>query len=142
MDSLGTGQPRWLQRHDNLGRAVVLLREAVERPPAELSPLEREGTIQRFEYTFELAWKTLKDFLEARGYALPVVAPKDVIKQGYAVGILADGQVWIDMLGARNAMSHTYDESGAEQTVAAIRDRYIGPIETLHRWLASQRGGP
>ncbi len=58
---------RWKQRFQNFDRAFVLLREALERGPAALSPLEKEGVIQRFEYSFELAWKTLKDFFGSGG---------------------------------------------------------------------------
>jgi len=60
-----SGAIRWRQRFENFERAFLLLREAFEKDPAAMSDLEKEGAIQRFEYTFELAWKTLKDYLVA-----------------------------------------------------------------------------
>ena len=70
---------RWKQRFQNFDRGVVLLREALESGPSALSALEKEGVIQRFEYTFELAWKTIKDFLEAGGLVVSPITPRQVI---------------------------------------------------------------
>ena len=102
---------RWKQRFDNFDRAIVLLREPVERGVAELNALEQEGTIQRFEFALELAWKTLKDYLEASGVVISPVTPRAVVKAAFAARILDDGQVWIDMLNDRNLLSHTFDDS-------------------------------
>lgn len=126
---------RWKQRFQNFDRAVVLLREPFERDVATLSNLEKEGTIQRFEFTVELAWKTLKDYLEYEGQVIDPVTPRNVIKEAFAAGILSDGQVWIDMLDHRNLLSQTYDEAVFDQAVLAIRDRYQAAIEELHLWL-------
>ena len=71
---------RWKQRFQNFDRAFVLLRQAMENGPAALNPLEKEGVIQRFEYCFELAWKTVKDYLEAGGLTFAVVTPRQVLK--------------------------------------------------------------
>ena len=70
---------RWRQRYENLKRAYALYQEGVQRE--ELNRLEKEGLIQRFEYTFELSWKTLKDYLEAKG--ILVSYPRDVIKEAF-----------------------------------------------------------
>jgi len=126
---------RWKQRFQNFDRAVVLLREPFERDVATLSNLEKEGTIQRFEFTVELAWKTLKDYLEHEGQIIDPVTPRNVIKEAFAARILSDGQVWIDMLNHRNLLSHTYDEATFDMAVLAIRDRYKAAIEELHLWL-------
>jgi hypothetical protein len=75
---------RWKQRFQNFDRAVVLLREPFEREVASLSDLEKEGTIQRFEYTVELAWKTLKDYLENEGQTISPVTPRNVVKEAFA----------------------------------------------------------
>ena len=106
-----TNDIRWKQRFQNFDRGVVLLREALENGPSALSALEKEGVIQRFEYTFELAWKTIKDFLEAGGLDISPITPRQVIKEAFAAKVLADGQAWIDMLDHRNLLSHTYDHS-------------------------------
>jgi nucleotidyltransferase substrate binding protein (TIGR01987 family) len=126
---------RWKQRFQNFDRAVALLREPFARDVATLSNLEKEGTVQRFEFTVELAWKTLKDYLEFEGQVLDPVTPRNVIKEAFTAGILNDGQVWIDMLNHRNLLSHTYDEATFGTAVLAIRDRYLAAIEELHLWL-------
>ena len=130
---------RWQQRFQNFDRAIVLLREPIERGVGSLSALEKEGTIQRFEFAVELAWKTLKDFLEHDGQTLPTVTPRNVIKAAFGARIIGDGQVWIDMLDHRNLLSHTYDESTFDQAVLAIRDRYMAALEQLHGWLLERR---
>ncbi|MET4000750.1 nucleotidyltransferase substrate binding protein (TIGR01987 family) [Marinobacterium sp. MBR-109] len=71
---------RWKQRFQNFSRAFSLLREAMELDPAGLSQLEKEGIIQRFEYTFELAWKVLKDRMQADGLMLDQISPKAVVR--------------------------------------------------------------
>ena len=116
----------------------MLLREALENGPAALSALEKEGVIQRFEYTFELAWKTLKDFLEAGGLVISPVTPRQVIKDAFAAKVLADGQAWVDMLDHRNLLSHTYDRAVFETAVDAIAARYLPAMETLHLYLIEQ----
>lgn len=130
---------RWKQRFRNFDRAVVLLREPFERDVTTLSNLEKEGTIQRFELTVELAWKTLKDYLEHEGQVISPVTPRNVIKEAFAARILSDGQVWIDMLDHRNLLSHTYDAATFDTVVLAIRDRYQAAIEELYLWLMERR---
>jgi nucleotidyltransferase substrate binding protein (TIGR01987 family) len=126
---------RWKQRFQDFDRAVTLLREPFEREVASLSDLEKEGTIRRFEYTVELAWKTLKDYLENEGQVISPVTPRNVIKEAFAARILGDGQVWIDMLDHRNLLSRTYDAATFDAALLAIRDRYLRAIEGLHLWL-------
>ena len=131
---------RWQQRFQNFDRAVVLLRECFDREITTLSALEKEGTTQRFEFTMELAWKTLKDYLEYEGRVVqPSITPRNVLKDAFAAGILRDGQVWIDMLNHRNLRSHTYDAVVFEQVVRAIHDRYLAAIEELHAWFQERR---
>lgn len=103
-----------------------------------LSPLEKEGVIQRFEYSFELAWKTVKDFLEEGGLIISPVTPRQVLKDAFAAKILNSGQVWIDMLDHRNLLSHTYDLSVFEKAVDAISARYLPAMEELHQFFIAQ----
>ena len=133
-----TNDIRWKQRFQNFDRGVVMLREALENGPAALSALEKEGVIHRFEYTFELAWKTLKDFLEAGGLVISPVTPRQVIKDAFAAKVLADGQAWVDMLDHRNLLSHTYDRAVFETAVDAIAARYLPAMESLHVYLIEQ----
>jgi nucleotidyltransferase substrate binding protein (TIGR01987 family) len=124
---------RWKQRFQNFDRAFVLLREALA-DNRTLSMLEKEGVIQRFEYTYELAWKTLKDYLEASGVVISPVTPRQVIKEAFAARIITDGQVWINMLDTRNLLSHSYDFSVFELAVKAIAEHYLPAMEKLHEF--------
>jgi len=130
---------RWKQRFQNFDRAVVLLREPLKRGIDTLSALEKEGTVQRFEFALELAWKTLKDYLEHEGTVIEPVTPRNVIKEAFAARILGDGQVWIDMLDHRNVLSHTYDSATFEKAVQAIDKRYYLAIDALHAWFMERR---
>jgi len=129
---------RWQQRFQNFDRAVALLREPIARDVTTLSSLEKEGTVQRFEFAVELAWKTLKDYLEHEGRVIAPVTPRNVVKEAFAARILGDGQVWIDMLDHRNLLAHTYDAVQFDKAVLAIRDRYLAAFDSLHAWLKAR----
>jgi len=126
---------RWKYRFDNFQRAFLLLREGietlVERP---LSQLEKEGLIRRFEYTWELVWKTLRDFLEAEGVQLETITPSQVIRAGLNARILGDGELWMRALDARNRMSHTYDLKAFEQIIQEIRSQFLGLLGSLYEF--------
>lgn len=111
---------RWKQRFANYTKALGTLRQAVALSgQRELSALEQQGLIQSFEFTRELAWKVMKDFLEFQGYP-NIIGSRDAIREAFKNGLLNDGQVWIDMIDARNESSHTYDLARAEKIVASI----------------------
>ena len=129
---------RWHYRFKNFSRAYILLSEAAERETAELNQLEREGVIQRFEYTFELAWNTLKDRLEYAGIALTEVTPRNVIRQAFAARLIADAETWTDMLVDRNLMSHAYDFAKFEAVNNNIRARYMNVLEDLYLRLGEE----
>ena len=122
---------RWKQRFQNFDRACNLLHDALKNGTESMSLLEKEGAIQRFEYSFELAWKTVKDYLEAGGVILSIVSPRQVLKDAFGARVIPDGQVWIDMLDHRNLLSHTYDSSVFEEAVDAIADRYLPALQAL-----------
>jgi nucleotidyltransferase substrate binding protein (TIGR01987 family) len=132
---------RWQQRLTNFERALRLLREAMAEGPEALNQLEKEGVIQRFEYCFELAWKTVKDYMEASGVVFDVVMPRQVIKDAFAAKVLNDGATWIAMLDHRNLLSHTYNPVVFEQAVAAIHQRYLPQLEQLHTFLQQEAVG-
>lgn len=73
----------------------------------ELTQLEKEGCVQRFEYAFELGWKTMKDYLAGEGVSLPTITPATVIRAAFEAKLVKDGQVWMEALDARDKMSHT-----------------------------------
>ncbi|MYI07222.1 MAG: nucleotidyltransferase [Gemmatimonadetes bacterium] len=134
--------PRWRYRFRNFSRAYSRLQEAAEANPAELSDLEREGLVQRFEYTFALAWKTMKDRLEHDGMRVePRPTPRNVIRTAFETGMIGDGQAWIDMLTDRNAMSHEYDAEAFEAVADKVHQRYLGLFGELWKLLAPEEEG-
>ena len=131
---------RWQQRFQNFDKAFILLRSALQdRALNQLSDLEQEGVIQRFEYSYELAWKTMKDYLEAEGLTITPVTPRNVIKEAFAAGIIKDGQVWIDMMLHRNILSHTYDFSKFRTVLEALNNRYLKAMDDLHEWFITEQ---
>lgn len=122
---------RWQQRFASLTKAFEQLRKAVGRP--SYSDLEREGLIQRFEYTYELAWETLQDLLEYKGY-VDIKGPRPVIQQAFKDGYLKDGNGWMRMKKSRELTSHTYDEDTARDIAEAINAHYFKLLQALiHR---------
>lgn len=122
---------RWIQRFDNFIKAFSQLKEAVAvSQQRSLSKLEEQGLIQAFEYTHELAWNTLKDFLESRG-TLNLYGSKDVTRQAFKTGLIENGEAWMEMIKSRNLTSHTYDEATASQIVSAILGTYFAEFEVL-----------
>ena len=91
---------RWHYRFRNFSRALRRLQDALEEGAEALNELEQEGVIQRFEYTFELAWQTLKDRLEHDGIVLNAVTPRAVIRRAYRANLISQGEQWINMLSA------------------------------------------
>ena len=115
---------RWIQRQRHLALAFSQLDRAVklagQRP---LSELEQQGLIQSFEYTHELAWNTLKDFLEHKG-GQPLYGSKDTTREAFRRGLIEDGEVWMEMIKSRNLTSHTYNQEIAEEIAQAIIRHY------------------
>ena len=127
---------RWIQRAKHFDKAFSLLEEAVElarqRP---LSKLEAQGLIQGFEYTHELAWNTLKDFLEDRGVQA-LYGSRDTTRAAFRTGLIENGETWMEMIQSRNLTSHTYNEATADQVVGAILDSYFAAFQALRTTLA------
>jgi nucleotidyltransferase substrate binding protein (TIGR01987 family) len=130
---------RWQQRHANYQRALTTLTAAVElsrqRP---LSELEQQGLIQAFEYTHELAWNCLKDFLHYQGER-DIFGSRDATRKAFAVGLIEAGEVWMDMIGSRNRSSHTYNKATADAIVADVIERYHQPFQLLDQRLTALR---
>ena len=130
---LDADKPRWIYRFDNYKRAFGLLREAIETlETRELTQLEKEGVIQRFEYTWELAWKTIKDYLEHEGVVLDKTTPATVIRAAFEANIITQGERWMQALDARNKMSHTYNLTKFEKTIQDIQTSYLALFDNLH----------
>ena len=134
---------RWKQRFQNFRRAFSLLRGALEdRELADYSDLEKEGVIQRFEFTFELARKTLKDYLEFSGVILAEATPRKTIKQCLASGIFEaagiDADAYMSMMLDRNLLSHTYDFEQFEQALARIKHSYLAELGKQYDFFAAK----
>jgi nucleotidyltransferase substrate binding protein (TIGR01987 family) len=126
-------KPRWMYRFDNYKRAFNLLREAIETlEQRDLSQLEKEGIIQRFEYTWELAWKVLRDYLEHEGVVLDKITPASVIKAAFEAKIINKGEIWMKALDARNKMSHQYNFKKFEEIIQDIQAHYLSLFDELH----------
>ncbi|MFA5689658.1 MAG: nucleotidyltransferase substrate binding protein [Kiritimatiellales bacterium] len=124
---------RWKQRFRNFDRAFVLLRGALEEADVgEFNPLEQEGLVQRFEYTFELAWKTAKDYLIENGATFLEITPRSVIKEAFAAGIIKDGDVFMKMMLDRNLMSHCYDFAKFLEVIGRVKTDYLPALGELH----------
>ncbi len=122
---------RWRQRFENLKRAISFLKKSVEQ--GSYNELERAGLTQSFEFTFELSWKTLKDYLSESGYVLR--SPRDTIKQGFQNEMITEGHIWMEMLEERNRLTHTYNEEQALDAVKTIRERYFPALLQLFKTL-------
>ena len=115
---------RWKQRFQNYKKALTTLKNAIELLAVRnLTDLEKQGMIQGFEFTFELAWNVMKDYLEEKGIT-GIIGSKDTIRHAFNNNLIEDGQIWMDMVKDRNLSSHSYDEKTAEDLVFAINNYY------------------
>lgn len=128
---------RWKQRFDNYLRAFQALRRAVElAAQRDLSELEQQGLVQGFEFTHELAWKVLKDYLEEQGVA-GIIGSKNATREAFKNGLIDDGEAWMEMIKARNLSSHTYNPETAEEIVENILKRFYPAFELMARRFTS-----
>ncbi len=120
---------RWKQRFDNYLRAMQTLGRGVGlAEKRDLSELEQQGLVQGFEFTHELAWNVLKDYLEEAGIS-GIIGSKGATREAFKNGLLEDGDAWMDMIKARNLSSHTYNTETAEEIVKDILTRFYPAFE-------------
>jgi nucleotidyltransferase substrate binding protein (TIGR01987 family) len=119
---------RWKQRFSNYQKALKQLEEFTSSK--KLNALEEQGLIQAFEYTHELAWKTLADFLKYQGNS-EIYGSKDATREAFNLGLIDNGEIWMSMIQSRNMTSHTYNKETAKQIVSAIFDQYLDSFLTL-----------
>ncbi len=121
---------RWTERHEFYQKALRQLSNGLAAYP-DLNELEKDGVIQRFEFTFELAWKTLQDyFAQELGYT-DVKGPRTVLKQAVKDGLVTDGYTWLQMLESRNELTHVYDETESRKILEDIVQIYLGLLQQL-----------
>jgi nucleotidyltransferase substrate binding protein (TIGR01987 family) len=113
---------RWIQRFDNFTKAVKQLTRFIEK--GDLNEMEAQGLIQSFEYTYELAWNTLKDFFEDQGES-GVLGSKDAFRLAFKRGLIEDGETWMNMIKSRALTSHTYNEETAQEVILNIRTDFF-----------------
>ena len=116
----------------NYKRAFAQLEDAVKSYlAAPQDTLYRDGLIQRFEFTVELAWKSLREYLEDQGVVLAVVSPRAVLKEAYAAGVIDDADMWNAIISARNITSHVYDEATATEIARQICEDFAPALHSL-----------
>lgn len=111
---------------NNLEKAFIKLKDGTETARDEL---ERDGVIQRFEFTFEIFWKTLKIFLRDNG--IEVKTPKEALKEAFKIGWLKDEELYLDMMEDRNKTSHIYDKETSEVIFGRIKSNYVQAIKEV-----------
>ena len=125
------------EKYDRFTAAVARLREALD--DYKKFPLDsvRDGTIQRFEFCTELAWKTMREYLLDQGYT-NINSPKEVIKQAFAFGMIDDQKAWVELLNDRNLTSHVYDEATAAAIFARIEGQYLPLFDSVTAYMKDE----
>jgi len=123
---------RWMQRFANFSKALGQLAKFIEK--GRLNELEKQGLIQAFEYTYELAWNTIKDYFEDQGET-GIYGSRDAFRLAFRRGLIENGKTWMDMIKSRTLTTHTYNEEIAEAIVSEIVNSYfeefVGLRDTL-----------
>ena len=128
-----TPDVRWRQRFANVRRALERLEGFFDPPPG--NEREQQGLIRAFETSFELGWNSLRDLMRARGVS-DLIGSRDMLRQAFRLGLIEDGEGWMQMVQDRHLTSHTYHQARAEQIAANIQSRYLQCFRELRRRLA------
>jgi len=121
-----------MQKIENYLHALIQLEQAVSTyNKAPEDALYRDGLIQRFEFTVELAWKSIKEYLEDQGLILSISSPRAILKEAFAAGIITDSEAWNAILTARNITSHVYDEKTADKIATQVCDIFLPALHAL-----------
>lgn len=153
---MSTEDIRWQQRFNNFTKALNKLTEAVEYIETELADQDvdpgnediegvldeiiREGLIQRFEYTHELAWNVMKDFLFEMG-GIQSIGSRDATREAFKAELIKDGDVWMEMIKSRNKTSHTYNEETANEIYSKIINDYYPAFLLFKIKMEEKRSG-
>ena len=123
---------RWKQRFSNFSRAFLLLREAFEMDYETMDAMHKESFVQRFEFSFELAWKTLKDVMEYDGIIFEKISPRFIIRDAFQSKYIDNPEIWINMVDDRNLMSHTYNFDNFEKVLQSVRETYFEELDKFY----------
>ena len=122
---------RWIQRFNNYKKALAALeRSVVAAKERKLNEMEEQGLVKGFEFTFELSWKLLKDYLESKGFK-DFHGSKDTFKLAFQESLISEGEIWMEMIDNRNRSSHTYEESIARQIISLVISKYFSKFKEL-----------
>ena len=124
-------------KYENFGSAVNRLNEAnVAYKKNSANDIYQDALIKRFEFTFELAWKTLREFMLDQGYSLEILSPKGVISFAWREGIISNEELWLDMLQSRNLSAHDYGRELSADIADKISNRYCKELTALKKYIA------
>lgn len=151
---MSTQDIRWLQRFSNYEKALLKLEQAVQKINEEykieddgsitdddfLDDIIKEGLIQRFEYTHELSWNVIKDFLEDAGNTT-IYGSKDATREAFSAGLISNGDIWMDMIKSRNKTTHTYNQETADDIFMKIMNQYYTEFVNFKRKMEAIRNG-
>ena len=126
-------------KYENFGNAVNRLNEAnVAYKKNSDNDIYQDALIKRFEFTFELAWKTLREFMLDQGYTLEILSPKGVIAFAWREGIISNEELWLDMLQSRNLSAHDYGRELSADIADKISNRYCKELTALKKYIADK----
>ncbi len=142
---------RWEQRFSNFNKALAKLKEVVTKIKKEYPEnkeivqsdfifgfdIIKEGLIQRFEYTHELAWNVMKDYATYQGNP-SVGGSRDAVREAFQMQLIKDGQVWMDMIKSRNKSSHTYNEKTADEIFKDIINLYYPAFDEFRKYMQAK----
>lgn len=130
---------RWKQRFQNYCKALKTLSAAVELSKSRpLTDLEKQGLIQAFEFTQELSWKTLTDYIKFKGIAQDLAGSKDAVRYAYNSNLIENADIWMDMIASRNSSSHTYDQETADDIADKVKNLYLDEFCKLQKRLEKE----
>ena len=128
---------RWVQRFNSYKKALAALERAVvAAQERNLNEMEEQGLVQGFEFTFELSWKLLKDYLELKGFR-DFHGSRDTFRIAFQESLICDGETWMEMIDNRTRSSHTYDENIAKQIISLVLSKYYLKFKELAEKMAS-----
>lgn len=120
---------RWKQRFQNFEKAFLQLKRFIQK--GKLNEFEEQGLIKCFEYTYELAWNLMKDYLVYQGI-VGITGSRDAIRQAFNKGLISNGDTWMQMIGDRILTVHTYNEETAEEVESNIYNHYFDEFEAFY----------
>ena len=123
---------RWIQRFDNFNKALEQLTKFINED--SLNELEEQGLIQSFEYNYELAWNTIKDYFENQGET-GILVSRDAFRLAFKIGLIDNGEIWMKMIASRIQTTHTYDKKIAKEVVESIINIYYDEFISLQKRL-------